>query len=331
MNKKVAVGMALLIGITVFAGGMELKQQNDQNKVPTVGILQYVKHPALDAIHQGIDDELARNGYHNGKNIKIDYQNAQGDQSNLKTMATRFSDEHATISVGIATPAAVALANTVQNQPVIFSAVTDPVGSKLLTNEQRPNGNVTGVSDKAPLKQQLKLMRNFVPQMKTMGVIYTSSDDSASSEAKRMIKLASAAGIKVKAYSISSSNDLNQTSQQMVANHQVDAVFVPTDNTIAGAMPTLIKNTNAQKVPVFPTVDTMVSAGGVAASSINQHELGVMTGKMIVQELKGKKPHDLPVESVKTGRVVVNRKQAMQMGVHIPKEYQNAKEVGGDK
>ncbi|RRG17372.1 ABC transporter substrate-binding protein [Weissella viridescens] len=331
MNKKVIAGLAVLAGVIVISGVVESKKEHDANKIPKVGVLQFMKHPALDAINRGIDDELAKEGYHNGKNIKIDFQNAQGDQSNLKTMASRFSSERADISVGIATPAAVALANTIKNKPVIFSAVTDPVGSKLVKNEQKPDQNITGVSDKAPLQDQLKLMQRFMPQMKTMGVIYTSSDDSASTEAKRMIKLAKAAGITVKPYSITSSNDLNQTSQQMVANHQVDAVFVPTDNTIAGAMPTLIKNTNAAKVPVFPTVDTMVSAGGVAASSIDQHELGVMTGKMIVKELKGEKPQSLPVKSVKKGKVVINQKQADQLGIKIPAEYQDAKRVSEEK
>ncbi|MCB6840350.1 ABC transporter substrate-binding protein [Weissella viridescens] len=331
MNKKVIAGLVVLAGVIGISGVVESKKEHEANKIPTVGVLQFMKHPALDAINQGINDELAKEGYHKGKNIKIDFQNAQGDQSNLKTMATRFSSEHADISVGIATPSAIALANTIKNKPVIFSAVSDPIGSKLLKDEQKPDRNITGVSDKAPLPGQLKLMQKFVPNMKTLGVIYTSSDDSASTEAKQMIKLVEAAGIKVKTYTITSSNDLNQTSQQMVANHQVDAVFVPTDNTIAGAMPTLIKNTNAAKVPVFPTVDTMVSAGGVAANSIDQHELGVMTGKMIVKELKGEQTKDLPVEYIKQGKVVINQKQADELGLKIPVAYQDAKRVNEEK
>ncbi|MBS0949902.1 ABC transporter substrate-binding protein [Weissella minor] len=327
MNKKIIASLLVLTGMLGVAGYTEVKKEQVAREKPVIGILQYVKHPALDAIHDGIEDELAKEGYVNGKNIKIDYQNAQGDQSNLKTMSTRFSNENADVSVGIATPSAVALANTISDKPVLFSAITDPVGSKLIKDEQKPDKNITGVSDKAPLDDQLKLMQQFMPQLKTLGVIYTSSDDSASTEAKRMIKLAENAGIKVKAYTITSSNDLNQTSQQMVANGQVDAVFVPTDNTIASAMPTLIKNTNDAKVPVFPTVDTMVEAGGVAASSINQRELGTMTGKMIVKNLRGEKVSDLPVKSIKKGTVVINQKQADDLEIKIPDAYKDAKRV----
>ncbi|WP_419155352.1 tryptophan ABC transporter substrate-binding protein [Weissella minor] len=327
MNKKIIASLLVLTGMLGVAGYTEVKKEQVAREKPVIGILQYVKHPALDAIHDGIEDELAKEGYVNGKNIKIDYQNAQGDQSNLKTMSTRFSNENADVSVGIATPSAVALANTISDKPVLFSAITDPVGSKLIKDEQKPDKNITGVSDKAPLDDQLKLMQQFMPHLKTLGVIYTSSDDSASTEAKRMIKLAENAGIKVKAYTITSSNDLNQTSQQMVANGQVDAVFVPTDNTIASAMPTLIKNTNDAKVPVFPTVDTMVEAGGVAASSINQRELGTMTGKMIVKNLRGEKVSDLPVESIKKGTVVINQKQADDLEIKIPDAYKDAKRV----
>lgn len=327
MNKKIIASLLVLTGMLGVAGYTEVKKEQVAREKPVIGILQYVKHPALDAIHDGIEDELAKEGYVNGKNIKIDYQNAQGDQSNLKTMSTRFSNENADVSVGIATPSAVALANTISDKLVLFSAITDPVGSKLIKDEQKPDKNITGVSDKAPLDDQLKLMQQFMPQLKTLGVIYTSSDDSASTEAKRMIKLAENAGIKVKAYTITSSNDLNQTSQQMVANGQVDAVFVPTDNTIASAMPTLIKNTNDAKVPVFPTVDTMVEAGGVAASSINQRELGTMTGKMIVKNLRGEKVSDLPVESIKKGTVVINQKQADDLEIKIPDAYKDAKRV----
>lgn len=327
MNKKIIASLLVLTGMIGVAGYNEVKKEQVAREKPVVGILQFMKHPALDEIHCGIENELAKEGFEKGKNIEIDYQNAQGDQSNLKTMATRFSNEDADVSVGIATPAAVALANTISDKTVVFSGITDPVGSKLIKNEAKPEKNITGISGKAPLKDQLKLIQDFMPQLKTLGVVYTSSDDSASTEAKQMIELAEAAGIKVKAYTITSSNDLHQTSQQMVANGQVDAVFVPTDNTIAGAMPTLIKNTNDAKVPVFPTVDTMVEAGGVAASSINQRELGTMTGKMIAKNLRGEKVEDLPVGAIEKGTPIINQKQADDLGIKIPDAYKDAKRV----
>lgn len=327
MNKKVLTAVGLLAAVLVAAGVQESIAEHKAAKVPTVGVLQFMSHPALDAINKGIKEGLADSGYTVGKDVKIDFQNAQGDQSNLKTMSTKFENEGAAVSVGIATPAAVALANTINDNPVVFSASTNPMSAKLVKSYEKPGGNVTGVSDQAPLEAQLKMMKAFLPDMKTLGVIYTSSDDSATTEARKMIALAEKAGLKVKVYSIASSNDLNQTSLQMVENHNVDAVFVPTDNTIAGAMTTLIKNTDAAKVPVFPTVDTMVKDGGVAAESINQKNIGVMTGKMVAKILKGANPKTLPVDFTKTGELVVNKDQLEKLGLTMPKGYDHAKFV----
>lgn len=327
MNKKILGTIGALTLFTIFAGVYDSVQTNQRKAMPKVAILQFMKHPALDDINKGIHEGLSESGYHDGKNIKIMYENAQGDQSNLKTMASKFENANADVSVGIATPGAVSLANTITNKAVVFSASTTPIQSKLVKSYKHPGGNVTGVSDQAPLAAQLKMMRKFVPDLKNLGVIYTSSDDSASIQAKQMMDLAKKAGLQVKPYTISSSNDLNQTAKQMVANNQVDAVFVPTDNTIAGAMPTLIDSTNAAKVPVFPTVDTMVAEGGLAAESINQKKLGVQTGKQVAQILAGKQPKDLPVGFIKKGDLVINKSQLARLGLVLPNEYKHAKFV----
>lgn len=327
MNKKILATIGALTFFTIFAGVYDSVQTNQKKTIPKVAILQFMKHPALDDINKGIYEGLSQSGYHEGKNIKIMYENAQGDQSNLKTMASKFENANADVSIGIATPAAVSLANTIKDKAVVFSASTTPIQSKLVKSYKHPGGNVTGVSDQAPLSAQLKMMRKFVPDLKNLGVIYTSSDDSASIQAKQMMNLAKKAGLQVKPYTISSSNDLNQTAKQMVANNQVDAVFVPTDNTIAGAMPTLIDSTNAAKVPVFPTVDTMVADGGLAAESINQKKLGVQTGKQVAQILDGKQPKDLPVGFIKKGDLVINKSQLARLGLVLPNEYKHAKFV----
>ena len=199
MNKKVLTAVGLLAAVLVAAGVQESIAEHKAAKVPTVGVLQFMSHPALDAINKGIKEGLADSGYTVGKDVKIDFQNAQGDQSNLKTMSTKFENEGAAVSVGIATPAAVALANTINDKPVVFSASTNPLSAKLVKSYNKPGGNVTGVSDQAPLEAQLKMMTASLPEMKTLGVIYTSSDDSATTEARKMIALAEEAGLKVKA------------------------------------------------------------------------------------------------------------------------------------
>lgn len=329
MKRMIALIVALLafLGVAfVQTGGV---QTTSKPKTPTVGILQLVTHPALDAIHKGIIKGLADNGYKTGKDVKIDFQNAEADQSNLKTMSEKFVNEHADVMVGIATPAAQALADASSKIPIILGAITDPKGAKLVDSNTKPGGNITGVSDQAPIKSQLALIHQLMPQAKTLGVISTSSDDSAQVQAKMVGQLAPKAGFKVKQYTISSTNDLNQVAGQMVT--QVDAIFVPTDNTIASAMQTLVQVANTKKIPVFPTVDTMVKQGGVATIGLDQFELGVQTGKMVANVLSGKsKPATTPIHFEKTGKLIVNLKQAKLLGITIPQSVIDKAKKSGE-
>lgn len=331
MRKKLTIiGVIFIIfAILGYAYFDNQKKQQSQSK-PTIGILQLMSHPALDSIHKGIIAGLKDEGYTPGKNIKIDFQNAENDQSNLKTMSTKFANENADLTIGIATPAAQALANTMKKSPVILGAITDPKGAGLVKNNQKPGGNITGVSDQAPLKEQLGLIKQFMPKMKTLGIIYTSSDDSAVAQYKKFVVLCKQEHIRLKAYSIANTNDLTQVAEQ--AAHSVDAIYVPTDNTIAGAMQTLVGAADKAKVPVFPAVDTMVKAGGVATYGINQYELGVATGKMSAQILKGKKkPSTTPVKFFRHGKLIINQKQADKLGIKVPanllKEAQQKGEI----
>ena len=188
-----------------------------------------------------------------------------------------------------------------------------------MRRNKRPGGNITGVSDRAPIKQQLKLIQRFLPKLQTLGIIYTSSDSSAVSGYKQIVRYCKQMGINYKAYSISNSNDLNQVSQQMLT--KVDAVIVPTDNTIAGAMQTLVKNANAAKKPVFPAAGTMVKDGGLATYSVDQYQLGLIGAKMTVQILQGKKPGDMAIRYVEHGTPYLNLKEAKKLGIKVPASF----------
>ena len=174
MYTVIAILLAFL-GVAYFnENGGIVKQAK-----PKVGVLTLMHHPALDQIYKGFVHGLAEEGYHNGKNITIDYQNANGDQSNLKTMANKLVNENSTVLFGITTPASQALANSTKKIPIVLGAVTNPQGAGLVKNNKRPGGNVTGISDQAPVKEQLQLVHKFMPHAKTLGIIYTSSDSSA--------------------------------------------------------------------------------------------------------------------------------------------------------
>ncbi|MHC9532984.1 tryptophan ABC transporter substrate-binding protein [Dellaglioa sp. L3N] len=288
-------------------------------KVPTVGILQLTTHPALDAIHNGIIAGLKEKGYTPGKTVHIDFQNAEADQSNLKSMSDKFNNENVDLMIGIATPSAQSLANVTKKTPIILGAVTDPKGAGLISNNNQPGNNITGVSDQAPIKAQLALMKQLMPHMKTVGVLYTSSDDSATKQYQQFKTAALSSGLKVKSATITSTNDVDQVSQTLVSS--VDAVYVPTDNTVASSIQTLVKNATQAKIPVFPAVDTMVKNGGLATISINQYDLGVTTGKMAAAVLSGKStPATTPINFVKKGDLVINLKTAKALNIAIPQK-----------
>lgn len=313
--KKVLAAFAaiyLFLAATLF---INIKPAAQKSKEVRVGVLTLMRHPALDEIYRGYKAGLAKSGY----KVKIDYQNANNDQSNLKTMAEKLVNSQGQVLFGITTPSSQALANATKKKPIVLGAVTDPKGAGLVKNNKRPGGNITGVSDRAPIKQQLKLIQRFLPRLKTLGIIYTSSDSSAVSGYKQIVSYCKQMGINYKAYSISNSNDLNQVSQQMLT--QVDAVIVPTDNTIAGAMQTLVKNANAAKKPVFPAAGTMVKDGGLATYSVDQYQLGLIGAKMTVQILQGKKPGNMAIRYVEHGTPYLNLKEAKKLGTKVPASF----------
>lgn len=313
--KKVLAAFAAIYLFLAAALFINIKPAAQKSKEVRVGVLTLMRHPALDEIYRGYKAGLAKSGY----KVKIDYQNANNDQSNLKTMAEKLVNSQDQVLFGITTPSSQALANATKKKPIVLGAVTDPKGAGLVKNNKRPGGNITGVSDRAPIKQQLKLIQRFLPKLQTLGIIYTSSDSSAVSGYKQIVSYCKQMGINYKAYSISNSNDLNQVSQQMLT--QVDAVIVPTDNTIAGAMQTLVKNANAAKKPVFPAAGTMVKDGGLATYSVDQYQLGLIGSKMTVQILKGKKPGDMAIRYVEHGTPYLNLKEAKKLGIKLPASF----------
>lgn len=336
MSKNVKKIIGFLVLLVVLLGGVFIFQRTQadtkptaKKETPTVGVLQLMSHPALDSIYKGIKQGLKDEGYTLNKDVKIDFQNAQGDQSNLKTMSEKFVNEKVAAAVGIATPSAQALANATKDIPIVLGAITDPKGAGLVKDNKKPGGNITGVSDQAPLEAQLELIQKFMPKMKTIGIISTSSDDSAQVQAKMMTELAKKANLTVKNYTVSSTNDITQVAGQMA--NEVDAVFVPTDNTIASAMQTLVAATDAKKIPVFPTVDTMVKDGGLATIGLDQFKLGVEAGKMVAAILKGdSKPATTPIHFETSGTLYLNEKVAKKLGITVPADVLKEAEKSGE-
>lgn len=282
-----------------------------------IGLLQYAAHPSLDAITQGIIDTLAENDYIDGETITLDFQNGQGDQSNLSTMANRFVANEADLMIGIATPAAMSLSNASTEIPVLLGAITDPENVGLIESNEAPGGNVTGVSDMTPIAQQLDLIRQLQGEAKTLGILYSSSEDNSILQGEMVEELASDYDFETVTRTVSSTNDVAQVTQQLVA--EADAIWVPNDNIVASAFPSVLEVTNAAKVPVYPAVDMMVTQGGLATLGLNQYEIGVKTGEMAVEILNGEiEPSSEPIRFAEDTDLVINYEAAELLDITIP-------------
>lgn len=309
------IALAMFLIFAYFYTGRADNQK--QNAIPKVGVLQLMSHPALDQINKGIDDTLKKNGYVDGKNVKIEFQNAQGDQSNLRTISKQFVQDNVNVAVGIATPSVQSLKNATNKIPIVMGAVTDPEGAGIISNNKKPGGNITGVSDQAPLKAQLDLMKQVIPNLKTIGIIYTSSDTSATSQMKKMQTLAKKEGINVKVSSINSVNDIQQVGTALAEN--VQTIYVPTDNTVASGMKLLSSIAAKQNIAVFPAATTMVKDGGLATIGLSQYELGEKTGEHVVRILQGKeKTATTPVTFMEKGHLILNQKMAQKLNIQFP-------------
>ncbi|MER2174492.1 MAG: tryptophan ABC transporter substrate-binding protein [Carnobacterium sp.] len=325
MKKMIGFIICLVALLTVAFFTTKTETVTKKEK-PMVGILQLTSHPALDLIYKGIVDELNDAGFIDGETMTLDFQNAQGDQSNLNSMSTRFVSRGADVMVGIATPSAQALANSSQDIPIVLGAVTDPEGSGLIESNEAPGGNITGVSDLTPIKEQFSLIKEILPEAQTIGILYSSSEDNSIVQAEQAIEIAEEMGLGTQVMTVSSTNDVAQVASTLAA--QVDAIWVPTDNTIASAMNTLVSAADSNLIPIFPAVDTMVEEGGLATVGLDQYELGRLTGEMVVAILNGDAdPATTSIRYLDQGEIIINEEKAEQLGITIPTQVlEKAKE-----
>ena len=309
----------LVVGILLISLISLHQLKADKKKdVFRIGISQFITHQSLDATREGFVDELARQGYVEGKNIEIDLQNAQGEQRNLKTISQQLA-ESSDVVLAIATPSAQSLANTTQTTPVIFSAVTDPVSAKLVESREHPGGNVTGTSDQSSdaISTQINLIKKVLPKAKTIGILYTQSEPNSvvqKDEAKRLLE---EKGFTVVEKTILDSNNVKAAAESLMA--EVDMVFVPTDNIISSTMETVKQVSIKHKVPVFGGSTEMVAVGGLYNYGTNYEELGRQTARMLVRVLKGEKPENIAVELPEKLELHTNQEMADALGIDISK------------
>lgn len=324
--KALAAGLMLTLALGVMGCGGDKKEAPKKAEKVNVGIVQLVEHAALDAANKGFVEGLASKGYKEGQNIVYDRQNAQADQSNLQNIAHRFVNNKVNLICAIATPAAQTVANVTSDIPIVATAVTDYKTAKLVKDNAKPGTNVTGTTDMNPVEQQLDLLLKLVPNAKSVGTIYCSSEVNSQLQIEILKKAAAAKGVTVKEATVSNVNDIHQAARSLIG--KVQAVYVPTDNVLASAIPTLISVTEEAKLPVICGEGGMVKAGGVATLGVDYYKLGFQAGEMAADILGGKsKPADMAIQAQKEFKAMVNLKEAEKIGLKVPEDVLKGAEL----
>ncbi|WP_407857122.1 ABC transporter substrate binding protein [Enterococcus hailinensis] len=312
MKKTVLAGIGLVSLLMLGACGSQDSASDDNMK--HVGVLQLVQHASLDNAYEGFKEGLAEGGYKEGDNLKIDYQNAQNNQDNLKSMSEKLIKDDPDLLLGIATPAAQSLLNATTDIPIAVTAVTDLKEAKLVKSDKEPGGNVTGTTDMVPIDKQVDLLLSIIPDAKTIGIMYNAGEANSKIQADLAEKALKKAGVDVKVKTANTTNDVQQVTESLASD--VDGIYVPTDNTFASAAAVIGDVVKEKKIPLVAGSAEQINEGGLATVGIDYEALGKQTGKMAAKILDGDaKPADTPVESADTLKLVVNKDMAKALGI----------------
>lgn len=325
MKKSLAAVVAVMTAIALTAcsgSGSTESAENTETTESTeasgdeykIGILQLTQHPALDKANEGFIAALDDAGI----SYTVDQQNASGDQPTCQTIAEKLVNDGNDLIYAIATPAAQAVAGMTKDIPVVISAVTDPAKSGLVADNAAPGGNVTGASDLTPVADQISLLKQLIPDAKTVGVLYCSAESNSAIQAQMAKEACEANGLEAVDFTVSSTNEIQTVVESMVG--KVDAIYAPTDNTIANGMATVAMIANDNGLPVICGESGMVESGGLATYGIDYYQLGYMAGEMAVDILvNGTNPGDIPVGYLSADKCefAVNEETAAKLGIDV--------------
>lgn len=290
------------------------EKKESKDDVYHVGIIQLVEHQALDAATEGFQDALKEKL---GDRVEFDLQNAQNEETNCATIATKFVNDDVDLILANATPALTATAAATADIPIVGTSVTDFVTTGTVADNDAPGGNVTGTSDLAPIDQQIELLQKLVPDAEKVGVLYCSAEANSVYQAEEAQKYLEKAGLKVETYTVSDSNDIQQVVTK--AAEESDVIYIPTDNTLASNMEIVKNVTVPAKVPVIAGEENMCAVGGLATLSISYYSLGYNAGLMAYDILEnGKNPAEMPIQYADEVTLKYNAEIASELGVDIP-------------
>ncbi|HDL4234088.1 TPA: ABC transporter substrate-binding protein, partial [Mannheimia haemolytica] len=281
-----------------------------QDKIQNVAITAIVEHPALDSIRKGVIEELAREGFVDGKNIKIDYQSAQGSTATAAQIARKFVGDKADIIIPITTPSAQPVVAATRSIPIVFSGVTDPVAAKLVKSWEPSGTNVTGISDHKAMAPQVKLIQTLVPDLKAVGYVYSAGEVNSAIVLEELKQEAQKQGFTIVPVAVQRSADIGTAARSL--NGKVQAIYISEDNAVVSAYEALHKAALEAKIPVIAADRDTVQRGAVAAYAVNQYDIGVATGKVAARVLKGEKAGTIPIQEVSKLELSINTKTAKE-------------------
>jgi len=308
MLKRAALA-ALIAGVASVAAAQDTK---------TVAITYIVEHPALDAVRKGIIDGLAEAGFKEGENLKIVARSAQGNMATQAQIASEFAGLKPDLAVGISTPSAQAVKHALEDTPIVFAAVTDPVGAGLVDSREAPGGMVTGTSDQQPYEPTLDLIKALVPDIQNLGVIYNPGEANAAKQVEDLKSAVEPYGMTLIEAPAAQSTLVADAARSLVG--RADAVLLPVDNTVVSVLEGVVTVGERAGLPVFASDVDSVDRGAIAALGFDYYQMGLLSGEMAAKILNGTKPGDIPVAVSQSQDLYLNAASAEKMGVTIPED-----------
>ena len=313
---------SLVFTIAACSNSQIPDEDNAAQIAKTVAVTQIVEVPALNAVRDGLKEELANQEFEAGKSLEWQWTNAQGNQSMAVQIAHKFAGETPDVIVAISTPSAQAVASAMlkaaPNTAIVFSAVVDPVSAGLVSNLQQPGGSITGVSTLTPIADHLKLMTQITPKVDRIGVIYNAGEVNSTYIVERLKEAAAKQSLLIVEDSVINSSEVSSAAESLVG--RVDVIYVPQDNTVIAALESVLKVGVQNQIPIYAGDTDSVEKGAIATLSFDYREVGRQTGRIVTRILKGENPGAIAVETPRKINLVINAKSAAAMGVKIPSD-----------
>ena len=297
--KKLAMALLLL---STMVMGKEIKEPKNIE----IGVTQIMEHPALDSARVGFEKALKDNGY---GDVKIDYQNAQGDFGTAQMIANSFVQSKKDLIYAISTPSAQAAYNVTKEIPILITAVTDVKAAGLIGE------NITGTSDATSIYKQLETITKILPKAKKVGIIYNTSEQNSQVQVASAKEESKKLGLEIVEVGVTNVNDMAMGLDSLL--DKVDVLYTPTDNLVVSATPLVLDKANRKNVPVVGCIEDQVAQGALITDTIDYEKLGYQTGEMALRVLKGEDPKNMPVETLKNTQLIVNKKAAEKYGIDL--------------